>query len=54
MSGSRSLIAGLTSALRFGVARPAAAENVLRWARVGGAATFDPHAYDEHPTTCAQ
>jgi peptide/nickel transport system substrate-binding protein len=28
----------------------AAAENVLRWASPGGAATFDPHAFDETPT----
>jgi hypothetical protein len=26
---------------------PAAAENVLRWASGGGAATFDHHAYDD-------
>jgi peptide/nickel transport system substrate-binding protein len=30
---------------------PAAAENVLRWASVGGALTFDPHAYNEVPTS---
>jgi peptide/nickel transport system substrate-binding protein len=30
---------------------PAAAENVLRWASAGGAATFDPHAYDETQTS---
>jgi peptide/nickel transport system substrate-binding protein len=31
----------------------ATAENVLRWASVAGAATFDPHGYDE-PQTAAQ
>jgi hypothetical protein len=31
---------------------PAAAENVLRWASVGSAQTFDPHAYDD-PQTAA-
>ncbi|MCE3248523.1 MAG: extracellular solute-binding protein family 5 [Geminicoccaceae bacterium] len=42
----------LGSALALAVANPepAAAENVLRWASVGGALTFDPHAYDETPT----
>ena len=29
---------------------PAAAENVLRWASAGGAATFDPHSFDENRT----
>jgi peptide/nickel transport system substrate-binding protein len=29
---------------------PVAAENVLRWASGGGAATIDPHGYDEGPT----
>jgi hypothetical protein len=32
MSGSRSLIVGLTIALAAAAAGPAAAENVLRWA----------------------
>jgi peptide/nickel transport system substrate-binding protein len=31
-------------------AGPAAAENVLRWASAGGAATFDPHSFDETQT----
>ena len=29
---------------------PAVAENVLRWSSVGGAATIDPHGFDEGPT----
>jgi hypothetical protein len=32
------------------LAGPAAAENVLRWASAGGAATIDPHAFDENRT----
>jgi hypothetical protein len=45
MGGSRSLIAGLTIAGAVALAGPAAADNVLRWASVGGALTADPHAY---------
>ena len=46
------LIRILGSALALAAATPttAAAENVLRWASVGGALTFDPHGYDEVPT----
>jgi peptide/nickel transport system substrate-binding protein len=40
-----SIVAGLTAA------GPAAAENVLRWASMGGALTADPHAYDEGQTS---
>ena len=43
----RALIAGLTIAIGLSATVPAAAENVLRWASVGGALTFDPLAYDE-------
>jgi peptide/nickel transport system substrate-binding protein len=31
-------------------ATSANAENVLRWASAGGAATFDPHSFDEYAT----
>jgi hypothetical protein len=31
-------------------AAPLAANNVLRWASIGGALTIDPHAYNEVPT----
>jgi peptide/nickel transport system substrate-binding protein len=51
MNGFRPLSAGLTMLAALAVASPAAAENVLRWASVGGAVTFDPHAYDELQTT---
>ena len=51
MRGSKSLFAGLTIGIALAVAGPAAAENVLRWASVGGALTVDPHAYDEGGTT---
>ncbi len=48
----RALIAGLTIVASGCRPRcPAAAENVLRWASVGGALTADPHAYDEGPTS---
>ena len=48
MKRLRYLLSGLT--LFLACASPVAAENVLRWASPGGAATFDPHAYDETPT----
>jgi peptide/nickel transport system substrate-binding protein len=48
--GSRSSIVGLTIGIALAVTGPAAAENVLRWSSVGGAATIDPHGYDEGPT----
>ena len=47
MGGLRSLFTGLPIGIARAAAGPAAAENVLRWASVGGALTFDPHAYDE-------
>jgi peptide/nickel transport system substrate-binding protein len=50
MRGSRSLIAGLMIAGVVAIARPAEAENVLRWASAGGAQTIDPHAYDDIQT----
>jgi ABC-type transport system substrate-binding protein len=53
MRGARSVFAGLTVGIALAVPGPAAAENVLRWSSIGGAATIDPHAYDEG-TTFAQ
>jgi peptide/nickel transport system substrate-binding protein len=50
MSGIIIRILGSALALAVATPAPAAAENVLRWASVGGALTFDPHAYDETPT----
>ena len=50
MSTLRS-VAGLALGLVVACTGPATAENVLRWASVGGALTFDPHAYNEVPTT---
>ena len=47
----RAFIAGLTIVVGLRAAGPAAAENVLRWASVGGALTVDPHAYDEIQTS---
>jgi peptide/nickel transport system substrate-binding protein len=46
-------IAGSILALAMLNAMPAAAENVVRWASVGGARTLDPHAYDD-PQSRAQ
>jgi peptide/nickel transport system substrate-binding protein len=43
-------IAGLALVVAFATPAPAAAENVLRWASVGGALTFDPLGYDDVPT----
>ena len=51
MKRLRHLLSGLT--LFLACASPVAAENVLRWASAAGAATLDPHAYDE-PQTSAQ
>ena len=48
MTRLQGLISGLT--LLLACASPAAAENVLRWSSVGGAATIDPHGFDEAPT----
>jgi peptide/nickel transport system substrate-binding protein len=43
-------IAALAIGIVISLAGPASAENVLRWASAGGAATFDPHAFDEDRT----
>jgi peptide/nickel transport system substrate-binding protein len=46
MSGSRSLLAGLTMVAALAIAGPAAAENVLRFTgKDAWTATMDPHAY---------
>jgi peptide/nickel transport system substrate-binding protein len=50
MSRSRTFFASLTVGIVLSAAGPAAAENVLRWASVGGALTADPHAYDDNQT----
>jgi peptide/nickel transport system substrate-binding protein len=50
MRGSKSLISALTVVAAFGIAGAASAENVLRWSSIGGAATIDPHGFDEGPT----
>lgn len=43
-------IAALAIGIVMSLSGPAAGENVLRWASPGGAATFDPHAFDEDRT----
>jgi ABC-type transport system substrate-binding protein len=48
MSKFSAAVVGLMAAVVL--AAPASAENVLRWASVGGALTADPHAYSESPT----
>ncbi|MCC2664878.1 MAG: extracellular solute-binding protein family 5 [Geminicoccaceae bacterium] len=53
MCVSRLFIGGLIVGVALAFAGPAAAEKVLRWASVGSAQTFDPHAYDD-PQTSAQ
>jgi peptide/nickel transport system substrate-binding protein len=50
MSGICIRILGFAIAFAVANPEPAGAENVLRWASVGGALTFDPHGYDEVPT----
>jgi peptide/nickel transport system substrate-binding protein len=49
MSKFSAAVVGLMAAVVL--AAPASAENVLRWASVGGALTADPHAYSESPTS---
>jgi peptide/nickel transport system substrate-binding protein len=51
MRGSRIFFAGLTIVAGLAGAGPAAAENVLCWASVGGALTADPHGMDDIQTT---
>jgi peptide/nickel transport system substrate-binding protein len=51
MRGARTFVAILTIIAVLAAGGPAAAENVLRWASVGGALTADPHAMDEIQTT---
>jgi ABC-type transport system substrate-binding protein len=53
MKGFKLLLLVLAAFCACFEASPAAAENVLRWASAAGAATLDPHAYDE-PQTSAQ
>jgi ABC-type transport system substrate-binding protein len=46
----RTAFAALAMAVAMTSANPVASENVLRWWSVGGAATIDPHGFDEGPT----
>jgi ABC-type transport system substrate-binding protein len=48
--GCKAFFGGLAILAGLAAAGPAAAENVLRWASVGGALTADPHAYDDLQT----
>jgi peptide/nickel transport system substrate-binding protein len=50
MIGFNGMMAALVIGIAISLAGPAAADNVLRWASPGGAATFDPHAFDEDRT----
>jgi peptide/nickel transport system substrate-binding protein len=47
----KATIAALSIGIAISHAGPAAAENVLRWASIGGALTFEPHAYDDVATS---
>lgn len=47
-------IAALATSIAISISGPAAAENVLRWAREWGASTFDPHSYNHPPTIIQQ
>ncbi len=46
----RRIIVGFLAVALMGVALPAHAENVLRWAAQGDGLTFDPYAQNEGPT----
>ena len=46
MSKLKTMVAGCTVAITIAIVVPAKAENVLRWASAGGAATFDPDSLD--------
>jgi ABC-type transport system substrate-binding protein len=50
MKGFRVLLLVLAALFVCSESGIASAENVVRWASPGGAATFDPHAYDKTPT----
>jgi peptide/nickel transport system substrate-binding protein len=50
MTRFKGAIGGLAIGVLISLAGPADAENVLRWASVGGARSFDPHAHNETPT----
>jgi peptide/nickel transport system substrate-binding protein len=50
MTSLKATIAALAVGVTAAISGPAAAENVLRWASVGGARSFDPHAHNETPT----
>ena len=47
-------VTGLALGLVVACASPAAAENVLRWASVAGAVTFDPHSANSGPDIIQQ
>jgi peptide/nickel transport system substrate-binding protein len=54
MRGHGIFLAGLSIAAGLAAAGPAAAENVLRWASVAGAVTFDPHSANSGPDIIQQ
>jgi peptide/nickel transport system substrate-binding protein len=49
----QAIIVALATALAAAVAKPAPAENILRWASATEALTFDPHAASHTPTQAA-
>ena len=48
------LVRLLAVGVTISFAAPASAENVLRWASVGGALTFDPHSGNHGPSIIQQ
>lgn len=50
MNRFRATIAGLAIGITVAISDPVVGQNVLRWASVGGALTFDPHAVAEVPS----
>ncbi|HSA79953.1 MAG TPA: ABC transporter substrate-binding protein [Geminicoccaceae bacterium] len=53
MTRSQAIIGALAIAVAAGAAKPADAENVLRWASATEALTFDPHSANNFPTIAA-
>src|SRR5687768_14622549 len=54
MTRFEATVAALAISIMISLTGPAAAENVLRWASVGGALTFDPHSGNHGPSIIQQ
>jgi peptide/nickel transport system substrate-binding protein len=53
MKRFQAIAGAITIVLAAGVARPAGAENVLRWASATDPLTYDPHSANNFPTVAA-